>query len=124
MHMTQSANYFKIIKETVAALSWGFVSFLSWDMAGSMLHSVYCGALTSLPIWSSPPSTLTGVRVKQGRSGRREESQHIIKQSGNTSEGKLAEMVMRSLSTDIGEITKAQCLFVCALANVCLLFSY
>lgn len=60
MHMTQSANYFKIIKETVAALSWGFVSFLSWDMAGSMLHSVYCGALTSLPIWSSPPSTLSG----------------------------------------------------------------
>lgn len=57
MYMTESANHFKVIKQTVAALIWGFISSLLQDMAGSRSHTAklfFCGAITSLPIWSTP----------------------------------------------------------------------
>lgn len=57
MYMTESANHFKVIKQTVAALIWGFVSSLLQDTAGSRSHTAklfFCGAITSLPIWSTP----------------------------------------------------------------------
>ena len=57
MYMTESANHFKVIKQTVAALIWSFISSLLWDVAGSRYCAAklfFCGAITSLPIWSTP----------------------------------------------------------------------
>lgn len=91
MYMTRSANDFKVIKETVAAVIWELVSFLLWSMAGSRSHFaklLFCGTITSLFIWSAPPLHYERWREegfskkgleRDGSNGRREYKEQATK---------------------------------------------
>lgn len=112
MYMTQSANHFKVIKETVAALIWGFISFLLWDMAGSRSHAAklfFCGTITSLPIWSTP--SLHSER-RLGGEGWSEEGL-VKRERGESNErrgggGKGKTAYRKNISREFGKGSKAE----------------
>lgn len=78
MYKTQSANRFKVIKETVAALIWGFISFLLWDMAESRSHTaklfsngvLRCCNITSHLVNTFPPFPPSEQRLGEETRGK------------------------------------------------------
>lgn len=124
MHKTQSANRFKVIKETVAAVIWGFISFLLWGMAGSRSHFAklfFCGVITSLSIWSMSSLRYErwsekGLERDESPERRGDKGQHRIKKKKHERIWKVVLQSLLSHSADIGEIRKAQSPCVCARA--------
>lgn len=120
-----AGNRFKVIKEMVAAVIWGFISFLLWGMAGSRSRFAklfFCAVLTSLSIWSTPSLHYERWSEEGLARGAWKEMRALeeerIKERQHTQQKKherIGKVVLQSLShsADIEESRKAQCPCVC-----------